>query len=172
MSSFRYVAWIWHRDIESQRHCAQAISSRLQTSQASSWNVGLVREGLSVFYTGGHPGAVACYPLPNEAGVVLGTVFLRRAAGSGAASGSSAFTGDANQGEYILSSDGRWLIDACWGRYVALFCDAGGHSFRVLRDPSGSLSCLLTTFEGLTFVFSHPEDALRLGVLKPSINWR
>ena len=184
MSQLRYVAWIWHRKIESQRLSARALSNRLlakvrPTSTPHPWTVGLSREGLSVFYAGGHPGAVACYSLPNGAGVVLGTVFLRAPGGSGSRnfSGSGAFTCDAAQGERILSSGGRWLVEACWGRYVALFSDSGTNdshdeTFRVLRDPSGTLSCLVTTFEGLTVVFSHPEDALRLGVLTPSVNWR
>ena len=188
MSQFRYVAWIWQRKIESQCLSARALSNRLlakvrATSTPHPWSVGLSRAGLSVFYTGGHPGAVACYCLPNGAGVVLGTVFLRAAGGSADGSGSQNFSGAraftcyAAQGEHILSSGGRWLVEACWGRYVALFGDSGAsdsrdESFRVLRDPSGTLSCLVTTFEGLTVVFSHPEDALRLGVLKPSVNWR
>ena len=172
MSEFRYIAWIWQRKIESQCLCAQALASRVPakvglTSAPRSWSVGLSRAGLSVFYTGGHPGAVACHRLPNAAGVVLGTVFSRGAGG---------WHDFAARGEHILSSGGRWLVEGCWGRYVALFGDSGGGSgdetVRVLRDPSGTLSCLVTKFEGLTVVFSHAQDALRLGVLKPSVNWR
>lgn len=169
MSLFRYIAWIWHRENASQRQTAQVLSVRLQASRLHSWSVGVARDGLGVFYTGGHPGAVACYRLPNEAGVVLGTVFVR---GTPDTSGSSVFTCDAARGEPIVSSGGRWLLEACWGRYVAFIGDSGGQTVRVLRDPSGTMSCLVTTFEGLTIVFSHPEDALRLGVLKASVNWR
>jgi asparagine synthase (glutamine-hydrolysing) len=75
-------------------------------------------------------------------------------------------------GEQIVCDWGRWLIEACWGRYVAVYRDPGGNSWRVLRDPSGTMPCLMTTFEGLTLVFSHPGDAVRLGALEPSINWR
>ena len=188
MSEFRYIAWIWHRNIPSQCQCAQALANQMLTSPSltarahsrnggQSWTVGVLRAGLSVFYTGGHPGAVACYPLPETTGVVLGTVFLTGAAGSGDPFGSRVFTCDAARGERIRSSGGRWLVEACWGRYVALFSDSGvsgsgGETLRVLRDPSGTMPCLVTTFEGLTVVFSHPEDALRLGVLNASINWR
>lgn len=172
MSLFRYIALNWNRESASQRQCAQALSSQLQTSRLRSWNVGLSQSNLSVFYTGGHPGAVACHQLPDAAGVVLGTVFMRGATDSGDTSGSRPFRCDTAQGEQILSSGGRWLVEACWGRYVALFCDSDGPTFRVLRDPSGTMPCLVTTFEGLTVVFSHPEDAIRLGVLKPSVNWR
>jgi asparagine synthase (glutamine-hydrolysing) len=173
VSLFRYIAWIWHRESNSQSQCAQDLSSRLLASKRHQWNVAVSREELCVFHTGGHPGAVACHPLPDEAGVVLGTVFLRGAAsGSGETSRSRAFTCNTVQGKAILSSGGRWLVEMCWGRYVALFGDSGGSTFRVLRDPSGTMPCLVAAFEGLTVVFSHPEDAMSLGVLKPSIDWR
>ena len=172
MSLFRYIAWSWDREVASQGDCARALSNKLQTTTMRSWSVGLLRDGLAVFYTGGHPDAVSCYPLPGEAGVVLGTVFLRGNAGCRDVSGAQSFACDAAQGEHIVRSGGRWLIEECWGRYVALFGDRAGKTFRVLRDPSGTMACLVTTFEGLTVIFSHPEDAFRLGVVQPSINWR
>jgi len=172
VSQFRYMALIWDREIESQCACARVLTSQLRTSMLCPWTVGLTKSGISVFHTGGHPSAVACYRLPGESGVVLGTVFLRGVTASGDTSSSLIFACEAAQAELILSSGGRWLVEKCWGRYVALLCEPDGKTFRVLRDPSGTLSCLITTFEGLTVVFSHPADVIGLGVLEPSVNWR
>jgi len=172
VASFRYIALIWSEENEAQNHCAHALSRQLQASRSRSWSVGLSRSGLTVFHTGSrYPGPVKCYLLPNDAGLILGTLFLRDDPRSAEAAAARAFTCDAAQGAHILSSRGRWLIHSSWGRYVALFHDPTGQTFRVLRDPSGTLPCLITTFEGLLVVFSHPEDLILLGALKPAINW-
>ncbi len=38
--------------------------------------------------------------------------------------------------EAILASQGRWLIENCWGNYVALLHDASAGIVRVLKDPT------------------------------------
>ncbi len=70
----------------------------------------------------------------------------------------------ARSSEAILASHGRWLIENCWGNYVALLHDASAGTVRVLKDPTGTLPCFKTSFEDVTILFSHIGDCIDVGV--------
>jgi asparagine synthase (glutamine-hydrolysing) len=70
----------------------------------------------------------------------------------------------ARSSEAILASHGRWLIENCWGNYVALLHDAADGVVRVLKDPTGTLPCFKTSFEDVTILFSHIGDCVDVGM--------
>ncbi|MEO7679090.1 MAG: asparagine synthase-related protein, partial [Sphingomonas sp.] len=80
-----------------------------------------------------------------DQGIVIGPVFRR-----GSMSALDALS--ATDGASIAASQGRFLIDAHWGGYVA-FIDKD-ETFSVLRAPLGDLPCLIGRIEGALVVAS------------------
>src|SRR4030095_3037694 len=72
--------------------------------------------------------------------------------------------------EAILASRGQWLIENCWGNYVALMHDVAGGAVRVLKDPTGTLPCFLTRLDGVTVVFAHVGDCIELGLRRFTVD--
>lgn len=64
------------------------------------------------------------------------------------------------------------LLEQCWGGYVA-FIRRGGTAvtLEVLRDPSGAMPCYRFEAEGLMFLCSDVELAIRSGLYAPVIDW-
>jgi asparagine synthase (glutamine-hydrolysing) len=155
---FRYVALVWNLASEQQSRTAESLAERLCARQ---WTQSFNSAGLRVYCKDLSP-TLRALPLANEAGVVLGTLFER----------SSAIDDDSpprrasltvRSSESILSSRGQWLIDNCWGNYVAFMCDASCGTVRVLKDPSGTLPCFSTLNSGVTVLFAHVGDCIELG---------
>ena len=108
-------------------------------------------------------GTLRALPLASDAGVVLGTAFERnRDIDDDSPARRASFS--ARSSEAILASHGRWLIENCWGNYVALLHDASAGTVRVLKDPTGTLPCFKTSFEDVTILFSHIGDCIDVGV--------
>lgn len=103
------------------------------------------------------------YALPvAEHGVALGSVFRPGTSGplrelSGEASAS------------IAASRGQYLIDRCWGHYVAV--QAGERSVDVIRAPFGSLPCYFSAVEGGVLLASDVALLHALARSRPEIDW-
>lgn len=151
MSVYRYVVLIWPAADANARAAATRVSQQLQTS-SSEWSCAFDVDGTRVLHTSPAAGLCETRLLPNGAGAVLGRVF-----------------GDVPD---LVSSGGRMLLQRCWGRYVAVVRDAGTSEVSVLRDPTGGLPALLTTFEGVHVVFSDVEDCICAGVGPFTVNWK
>lgn len=96
--------------------------------------------------------AIDALPLPQQ-GIVLGSVFRPGTTGPLRALGDE-------MSASVASSRGQYLIDRCWGHYVAVL--AGARSIDVVRSPFGSLPCYFMSIEGGTLLAS---DAALLGTL-------
>jgi asparagine synthase (glutamine-hydrolysing) len=171
MSVFRYIALIWRPDQPDQAACVGTLGARIGCDRIQ-WQCVTCREGLRVFHTGAREGSDRCHVLNAGTGIILGTLFNRGCAdsvepGRGVSAALASMDFDA-----VAASGGRWLVESCWGRYVAIFQHAPDQSERILRDPSGTLPCLMVAFQNVTLVFSHPEDLIRLHVLRPQPDWR
>jgi hypothetical protein len=145
---FRYIALVWNVTNEQQSRTAESLDGRLR---ARLWTPAFIGKGLHVFCVAG-PGMLRALPLPNSAGVILGTLFERNR-DIDDDSPSRRATPSARGTEAILTSQGRWLIENCWGNYVALLHEASAGIVRVLKDPSGSLPCFKTSTEDVTILF-------------------
>lgn len=126
-----------------------------------------------VYHIGSRPPSSQAYVLDRNAGIVLGKVFERPANnfGSGSERSIHDVTFGAPESQKVQQTNGKHLVEAYWGRYVALLRDHDGTNVRILRDPTGALPCQLTRHCGINIVFSNIEDCAALGLINTSINW-
>lgn len=163
---FRYLALSWDSTIPGQASRAKRLGETLASRR--DWQPALLLSNLHVYVTGGASGVNGVYDLPARQGVILGRLFRR--------SDVNPSSGDAEittlEGERIVHTDGKALIDEFWGRYVAFLPSWTGEG-RVLRDPSGTLPCFRLQVDGVTIVFSWLEDVFELLRDVPilSVNW-
>lgn len=163
---FRYIALVWNVTDEKQSRTADSLDGRLR---ARPWRRVFAANGLRVFCADEGVATLRALPLVNDAGVVLGTLYERnRDIDDDSPARHAAFS--ARNCEAILASDGRWLIENCWGNYVALLHDAAAGTVRVVNDPTGTLPCFKTSFEDVTILFSHIGDCIELGVRAFSVD--
>jgi asparagine synthase (glutamine-hydrolysing) len=157
---FRYVALVWNVSSEQQSHSAESLEARLRARQ---WKSALSCTGLRVFCADGGVGMLKAQPLANESGVVLGTLFERNRSLD---DDSPARAGvlPPRTCETIVASHGKWLIENCWGNYVALLRDSSAGTVHVIKDPSGSLPCFIARCAGIAVLFSHIGDCTELGL--------
>lgn len=161
---FRYIAFSWEAAHQGQAALARRLDASLA---ADGWHRPFASAGFSVYVAGCKQGVNGVYVLPCRAGVVLGRLF-RRADPSMTPAGDIDLSDQ--EGDRIVRSDGRELVDRYWGRWIALLPSPAGA--RVLRDPTGTLPCYRMEFEGVTVVFSWLEDLLNLlNLPPPAVNW-
>jgi asparagine synthase (glutamine-hydrolysing) len=157
---FRYIAFIWNpRDLQ-QSHVAQTLARGVRTS-GTQWQDVSVADGLRLFHVDARTGSLDAQVLPRAGGVLLGTLFERNRDTLDETPARKC-SATAAQAEAIATTRGRWLIDNCWGNYVALLCDPAGRSTWALKDPTGELPCCVTTFQSVTVIFSRLSDVLAL----------
>jgi asparagine synthase (glutamine-hydrolysing) len=159
---FRYVALIWAAAEAEQNQAAQTLTRRLRTLPRR-WREMGERVGLRVFYTDDPNASLSAQRLPLDAGVILGTLFERHRDAEDE-SPAAKWSANAAAAEKILASRGRWLIDNCWGNYVAVLQAATPQRSWVLKDPTGTLPCFSTDFRGVCVVFSDVADLVATGV--------
>jgi asparagine synthase (glutamine-hydrolysing) len=163
---FRYIALVWNVSDEQQSRTADSLDARLRARQ---WTPVFVAKGLRAFCADLGPGTLRAQPLANDAGVILGALFERnRDVDDDSAARRTTLT--ARSCEVILVSQGRWLIENCWGNYVAFMRDAAAGTVRVLKDPTGSLPCFTTRSENVAVCFSHVGDCVDLGLRRFTID--
>lgn len=166
---FRYIAFIWNPSVRRQAHVALALRRRLLHSARESWHEISVRDGLSVFHAGARSESLNAQVLPLG-GVVLGALF-ERSSDPLDESPARKWSATAAQAEAIGVTRGRWLIDHCWGNYVALLADPKMRNATwVLKDPTGELPCFTTSFQSVAIVFSRIADVLELAPVDVRIN--
>lgn len=163
---FRYIALVWNVTNEQQSSTAESLDGRLR---AQRWTPAFLGKGLRVFCADAGSGMLRALTLANDAGVILGTLFERNR-DIDDDSPSRRATPSARGTEAILASQGRWLIENCWGNYVALLHDASAGIVRVVKDPSGTLPCFKTSLEEVTILFSHIGDCVELGARRFAVD--
>jgi asparagine synthase (glutamine-hydrolysing) len=163
---FRYIALVWNGSDGRQSRSAEALDGRLR---ALRWQRVSDGNGLRVFCVDAESGALKVHLLADKAGALVGSVFERnRDIKDDSAARKVTLT--ARTCEVILASKGQWLIENCWGNYVAFLRDPRTSTVHVLKDPTGNLPCFRTSWEGLTVIFSHSGDCLDLGLPPFTIN--
>lgn len=162
---FRYVALAWSDDSELEKATVEMLN-RQMTSNDLPWIVALDRPGLRVYCHGIRTSSSHVYPLPDGTGVVLGTLFRRRGAGS-----SVRLTLSTQDARDIQTSAGFNLVEQYWGRYVAFFQSAGSNTIRVLKSPSGELDCQTTCIGSVRVFFSRADQCPLLRSRSFSPNW-
>jgi asparagine synthase (glutamine-hydrolysing) len=163
---FRYFGFHWRPEAPTQAAIAQRLDESIH--RADGWQLALSSRGLRVYTVGCRPGVNGTYSLPLGQGVIVGRLFRRGDEPNKAGDISLS----ENEGNRILRSDGRALIDDYWGRYIAVL-RSDRHTTRLLRDPSGALPCYRSSIEGMDVFFSWLEDMIAFmpGVPTPRVDW-
>lgn len=165
---FRYMAFVWNVASQSQTEAVDLLSRRLK-SLSPQWREALDHDGLRVLCANIRTGSLEPHPLADKSGVVLGTVLRRNETPEDDTLSPKAILGT-RETQSIVASQGRWLIDNCWGNYVAFIGDRDASRKVVVKDPTGSLPCFSTEFRGATVVFSCMADCIDLQLLAFTMN--
>jgi asparagine synthase (glutamine-hydrolysing) len=165
---FRYVTLIWNTEAADAVSGAGVLAERLRDGDAG-WTPVLRRDGMAVFCKDIRPGLSESLALFGGAGVVLGKLFVR---GNDCVSSAAPQTFSETETQAILTSGGRRLVDAYWGRYVAFLHEGITGTTSILRDPTGALPCFTTRLLGVDVYFSHMEEGTRLAGRRAfTVNW-
>lgn len=148
------------------QEAASLLSLRLQSNH---YTAALSRPELLVL-TADCEGVFDNNLLKGNRGIVLGSIYNRHKDPLDD-SPSSVAAFDARKTEEIIRSQGRTFIAEYWGNYVAVLADEERRSVLVLKDPTGSLPCFMTSWRGITIIFSCLQDCLDLRILQISVNW-
>lgn len=163
---FRYIAFSWNPSSEEQTAAADRLDQ--VASATPDWRPALGLRNLRVYVAGNSRGVNDIYVLPQDQGVVLGRLFRRRCA---LLSEEVDIELSEFEAQRIVHSDGQFLVDDFWGRYIAFLPSWTGEP-RVLRDPTSTLPCFRIEAQGLTVMFSRLEDVLALlEQPTPPVSW-
>lgn len=165
---FRYIALAWNVDATEQGVAARLLIDRL-TARAKTWGRVEQGNGLCVLHPNFRQGSLQILPLPDERGVLIGAAFERLSDPTNDAA-APRFRPTPEQAEQIVASRGRWLVEHTWGNYVAVLRDPAANRTWVLKDPTGSLPCLSTTFQGVHVIFGNIADLIDTQLFKFTIN--
>lgn len=168
----RYLGMIWDDASPQQNEAVELLGATLR-QLSPAWRQELSAAGMRVFVAGAST-ASPIHRLADDAGLVIGTAFTRSRDIHSTAPDRQMHFGP-QQTTAIVQDRGRWLIEHCWGNYVAFGRDPGGGNTSggnkwVLKDPTGNLPCFRTDFRGVAIFFSRPADCVATQLLPFSIN--
>lgn len=163
----RYLGMMWDEASPQQHEAVQLVGPRLRKLWPT-WREEFSAPGMQVFCAGTR-GSQDVHHFSSSAGVVIGTLLARSKDMLSSAPDEALQLGP-HQTAAAIQSSGRWLIENSWGSYVAFGRDPAGGSKWVLKDPTGSLPCLRTSFRGVTIFFSCMADCVALNLQRFTIN--
>jgi asparagine synthase (glutamine-hydrolysing) len=164
---YKFISLIWNSKDGTTPERASHLARRIQ-SLGASWTPVYQARGIITYHSGERPNSGTVYRLPNDSGVILGKLFSRSA--------SRTDSNDKVLRNALASEDagtaGRFLIDKCWGRYVAFLHDSTRNTHYIIRDPSAAMPCFWVMYGEIRVYFSHLQDISALELVPLSINWR
>lgn len=159
---YRYVALIWSAQDPHANADAGAVRARLSIHWPGAVEV-LSEDGLAAFVSSGHSNSWQTL-VQRGHGIIFGRLFRSgRESEPGAPRSEDEWNG-------IRATRGQSLLDAWWGRYVAITRSASGEGAAVLRDPSGGLPCFIARHRRVWLIFS--DIAICRSLLSLSVNWQ
>jgi asparagine synthase (glutamine-hydrolysing) len=165
---YRYVVLVWDRKESLSEKTASQLSLRLH-EQSGGYSTAFSRSGVLVL-TAGRQDTFDNHLLKHNCGVALGSIFYRHKSLLDD-SPSRVATFDVQESCDIMKSRGRAFISEYWGNYVAVLADDETRSVLVLKDPAGSLPCFITSWRGVSIVFSCLQDCIDAGIGPFTANW-
>lgn len=159
----RYLAFLADPRSVAHYETLQALGENLRSP---SWYRLLNTNALHVWST--QPCAPERFSLLKRQCVLIGDVFPRSpchlAVTEREVQASASMSFDAAATQRLIRSRGTTLIEEGWGNYVCFVHDLDSVATRVMKDPTGTLPCQITTWRELLVVFSCIEDVLTLGM--------
>jgi asparagine synthase (glutamine-hydrolysing) len=164
---FRYFIVCWNNEDREKISIAGDVARRLHAS-SKQWEEAIATPGLLVLYSGHSSSDADCHRIGDSSGVILGKLFEKKEPHS-----YSPVSGKLNgfTSNLVVKSGGRQIIGHYWGRYIALVRDELKRRVYIIRDPTGGLPCMFTTYRGIRLVYSCVGDCSRLELQRFSINW-
>jgi len=134
------------------------------------WRRAYQSDGIVIFCANACPRSLDVHPLGGESGVVLGILF-KRCIDIDEDTPAPHASFDDVESQCIVKTQGRRLIEAYWGNYVAFLIDRALGRIWILKDPTGALPCMHVEHHGIHVTFSCIEDCLALNLVRFTINW-
>jgi asparagine synthase (glutamine-hydrolysing) len=150
-----YIALSWIPNHAPSAREAVRLGESLKRG-ATSWDVVLNSDGLTVYSGKPVDKAMRAYLLQEGGGVVFGRLF-RSAAPDTPVDASEL---DANR---IVRSKGQYLLEEYWGSYVAILHSREQKTVLVARDCSGRIPCYYIHVAGIHIFFSDIRDTEPFG---------
>lgn len=164
----RYLGMVWDETNPQQQETARLIATRLlQLSPA--WRQEFCAPGMQIFCAGLRSDSSQIHRVDERGGIVIGTLFKRNRELLSPDPDAPLHLGPAESLAFVQSR-GQWLVDHAWGDYVAFGRDSIKGNKWVLKDPTGPLPCLRSSFRGVSLFFSRIADCMDLGLLRFTIN--
>lgn len=164
----RYLAIVWDETNPQQQETARLIATRLP-QLSPTWRQEFGAPGMQVFCAGTRSDLPRAHRLTDDGGIVIGTLFSRNRELLSPEPDAPLRFGPV-ESIACVQSRGQWLIDNAWGDYVAFGRDRAKGNKWVLKDPTGSLPCMRSSFRGVSIFFSRIGDCMALGLLRFTIN--
>ena len=164
----RFIALVWNPEDDDAVAEAGEITRRFHAGE-DAWATAFATPGLEVLHKDGETGQSRAYQLENNSGVILGILF-RAQPGRSRYDVIAALK--AREVRQTLETDGQFLIENFWGRYIAFLTNVRAGKSIVLRDPSGRIPCHHTSIGRLLVYASHVADLLHFPEFRPAINGR
>lgn len=159
-----YIALAWAtNDMRAARE-ARRVRETLLQSRGLCWRTVLDVDGLSVCAKSPVDAAMCTYVLADNLGVIVGRLFIQDQASTPVRSAEL-------PSAKIVETNGNWLLEHYWGRYVAVLRGPKGDRYSVLRDCSGQIPCFYANLNGLYVFFADVCDLEHLD-LRVTLNER
>lgn len=99
----------------------------------------------------------------GKRGLLLGSVFKRGSPGH-------LHVLDEAEQDAIIATRGAWLINACWGGYVAVIADPDSSAIDIIRAPLGDLACHVAQSNDALICASDLGLLMASGLARPSLD--
>jgi asparagine synthase (glutamine-hydrolysing) len=134
------------------------------------WKSPMAAPGIYVAYVDHANAPNSAIPLPDNRGVILGSLYKSPERGRGNPP-TIVPSIPRIDSDVIIQSKGRSMVRDFWGYYVAALFYPEDCCCFVMRSPASPLACFQVNVGSLTLFFSHLDDFVALDLLPLSINW-
>ena len=164
---YRFLLWVWNASDTQQCSVAADLEHRVRNSPRP-WQQVMSAPGLLVLSSQNSSLEGGCRALSDGCGVVLGHLFRKSLDGSPSDAPQTLTPVESGK---IVGSEGLHLMTHFWGRYLAVIRHPDNGCVLVIRDPSGTLPCFVTSHRNTYLVFSDIQDYVGMGLARCSLDW-
>jgi len=165
----RYIVLTWQPEASAQCAAAKHLRERLGDTP-QKWREVFCTTGAAVYCIWSPIDREEFYLLPMNSGIVLGSLFSRESIQTERPVILPNNALESSEGKAIVDSEGRLLIDLYWGNYVAIIVPNNPRATWILKDPTGELPCMYSSYNGVFVFFSYVPDAVELNSLQLTID--
>lgn len=166
----RYVAFVWEPWDDAPAGASRPPLIADFRQSRPDWICAFETRGLAVFHSSRPRTDFRAYLLPDECGVVVGTLFHANLDAGSYLGKPDAI--DAPSARRYARGGAEQFIEDYWGGYVAFFNDVFSGRRYITRDCSGKLQCFRIRAGAVNIVFSDINDLACLRLPAFTVNWK